>query len=200
MRVELTRTPEAEVIRIMDNGVGLPETGRSRLLEPYVTTREKGTGLGLAIVKKIVEEHGGGFALDDAPEGWDRPDGGDATPGDAPQGDEKHAPLGESKSAPRGEARNAPRGEATNAPRGESKNAPRGAMAVIRLPATPAGGGKGPGTGTPEGGGPSTARSGTDKNANREADRRKAAAQTAETETGRADLADGGEAGAGTHG
>ncbi|MAS45421.1 MAG: PAS domain-containing sensor histidine kinase [Rhodobacteraceae bacterium] len=200
VRVELTRTPEAEVIRIMDNGVGLPETGRSRLLEPYVTTREKGTGLGLAIVKKIVEEHGGGFALDDAPEGWDRPDGGDATPGDAPQGDEKHAPLGESKSAPRGEARNAPRGEATNAPRGESKNAPRGAMAVIRLPATPAGGGKGPGTGTPEGGGPSTARSGTDKNANREADRRKAAAQTAETETGRADLADGGEAGAGTHG
>ena len=30
-----------------------------RIVEPYVTTREKGTGLGLAIVKKIVEEHGG---------------------------------------------------------------------------------------------------------------------------------------------
>ena len=38
--------------------VGLP-TDRERIIEPYVTTREKGTGLGLAIVNKIVEEHGG---------------------------------------------------------------------------------------------------------------------------------------------
>jgi two-component system nitrogen regulation sensor histidine kinase NtrY len=55
---------------VIDNGVGLPETGRARLLEPYVTTREKGTGLGLAIVKKIAEEHGGSFALEDAPEAY----------------------------------------------------------------------------------------------------------------------------------
>lgn len=54
------------VIRIADNGVGLPED-RSRLFEPYVTTREKGTGLGLPIVKKIIEEHGGSLALEDAP-------------------------------------------------------------------------------------------------------------------------------------
>jgi two-component system nitrogen regulation sensor histidine kinase NtrY len=45
-------------IRVSDNGVGLPQ-GAERIMEPYVTTREKGTGLGLAIVKKIVEEHGG---------------------------------------------------------------------------------------------------------------------------------------------
>ena len=36
----------------IDNGIGLPKENRSRLLEPYVTTREKGTGLGLAIVGK----------------------------------------------------------------------------------------------------------------------------------------------------
>ncbi|HKF99709.1 MAG TPA: ATP-binding protein, partial [Xanthobacteraceae bacterium] len=41
---------------------------RNRLLEPYVTTREKGTGLGLAIVGKILEEHGGKLELFDAPE------------------------------------------------------------------------------------------------------------------------------------
>ena len=41
-----------------DNGIGLPQD-RERIVEPYVTTREKGTGLGLAIVNKIVEEHGG---------------------------------------------------------------------------------------------------------------------------------------------
>jgi two-component system nitrogen regulation sensor histidine kinase NtrY len=48
------------VIGVVDNGIGLPKENRSRLLEPYVTTREKGTGLGLAIVGRILEEHGGG--------------------------------------------------------------------------------------------------------------------------------------------
>jgi two-component system nitrogen regulation sensor histidine kinase NtrY len=54
------------VIDVVDNGIGLPKEGRSRLLEPYVTTREKGTGLGLAIVGKILEDHGGGIELRDA--------------------------------------------------------------------------------------------------------------------------------------
>ena len=44
---------------MIDNGIGLPKENRNRLLEPYVTTREKGTGLGLAIVGRILEEHGG---------------------------------------------------------------------------------------------------------------------------------------------
>ncbi|ATG46993.1 PAS domain-containing sensor histidine kinase [Celeribacter ethanolicus] len=52
------------VITVTDNGIGLPED-RSRLFEPYVTTREKGTGLGLPIVKKIIEEHGGTLTLTD---------------------------------------------------------------------------------------------------------------------------------------
>ncbi len=46
------------VVRVEDNGVGLPHDP-DKIVEPYVTTREKGTGLGLAIVNKIVEEHGG---------------------------------------------------------------------------------------------------------------------------------------------
>ena len=52
---------------IIDNGKGLPKEQRQKLLEPYITTREKGTGLGLAIVRKIVEEHGGYMELHDAP-------------------------------------------------------------------------------------------------------------------------------------
>lgn len=63
----LLNVDDAEaVIRIMDNGIGLPPD-RARLFEPYVTTREKGTGLGLPIVKKIIEEHGGNLTLEDAP-------------------------------------------------------------------------------------------------------------------------------------
>ena len=53
------------IITIDDDGRGLPEDGRDRLTEPYVTTRDKGTGLGLAIVKKIIEEHDGLLELSD---------------------------------------------------------------------------------------------------------------------------------------
>ncbi|EJF90730.1 sensor histidine kinase NtrY-like [Bartonella tamiae] len=55
------------IVEVMDNGKGLPKEQREKLLEPYMTTREKGTGLGLAIVRKIVEEHGGYMELHDAP-------------------------------------------------------------------------------------------------------------------------------------
>ncbi len=66
IRVSLEARNGWATIRLADNGVGLPED-RARLFEPYVTTREKGTGLGLPIVKKIIEEHGGTLALEDAP-------------------------------------------------------------------------------------------------------------------------------------
>ncbi len=56
--VQLTGSAEDVIVKITDNGIGLPQD-RERIVEPYVTTREKGTGLGLAIVNKIVEEHGG---------------------------------------------------------------------------------------------------------------------------------------------
>jgi two-component system, NtrC family, nitrogen regulation sensor histidine kinase NtrY len=55
------------VVDVADNGIGFPKNNRHRLLEPYMTTRDKGTGLGLAIVAKIVEEHGGRLEMLDAP-------------------------------------------------------------------------------------------------------------------------------------
>jgi two-component system nitrogen regulation sensor histidine kinase NtrY len=74
IRVSLDADETGAVIRILDNGTGLPPD-RARLFEPYVTTRDKGTGLGLPIVKKIIEEHGGTLALLDAPvfDGNDHP-------------------------------------------------------------------------------------------------------------------------------
>ncbi len=65
--VRLTTALPFFVVDVVDNGIGLPKENRHRLLEPYVTTREKGTGLGLAIVGKILEEHGGSLGLYDAP-------------------------------------------------------------------------------------------------------------------------------------
>ncbi len=65
--VKATNSDGLIVVDIIDNGKGLPRENRQRLLEPYMTTREKGTGLGLAIVRKIVEEHSGTLTLHDAP-------------------------------------------------------------------------------------------------------------------------------------
>ena len=67
IHVSVTRESRDIVIDVIDNGTGLPKENRNRLLEPYVTTREKGTGLGLAIVGRIMEEHGGKMELLDAP-------------------------------------------------------------------------------------------------------------------------------------
>jgi len=58
---------DMNIVEVIDNGIGLPQEQRQKLLEPYITTREKGTGLGLAIVRKIIEEHGGVLELHDVP-------------------------------------------------------------------------------------------------------------------------------------
>src|SRR3954467_10735420 len=68
IHVSVKREGADIVIDVIDNGTGLPKENRNRLLEPYVTTREKGTGLGLAIVGRILEEHGGRMELADAPD------------------------------------------------------------------------------------------------------------------------------------
>jgi len=58
---------ERVLIEVADNGPGLPKQNRSRITEPYVTTKgHKGTGLGLAMVNKIAEQHGGTLILEDA--------------------------------------------------------------------------------------------------------------------------------------
>src|SRR5947199_667745 len=67
-RIDVTAAREKDdiVIDVIDNGIGLPKVSRARLLEPYVTTRQKGTGLGLAIVGRVLEDHGGRIELKDA--------------------------------------------------------------------------------------------------------------------------------------
>lgn len=64
-QIALKVTPGAQTLRISitDNGPGFPEEARERLLEPYVTTRERGTGLGLAIVNRVIMDHGGSISL-----------------------------------------------------------------------------------------------------------------------------------------
>ena len=46
-------------LEVADNGCGLPAEIRTKIFEPYFSTKENGTGLGLTIVSQIVEDHRG---------------------------------------------------------------------------------------------------------------------------------------------
>ncbi len=53
------------VITISDTGSGIPPEIRSRIFDPFYTTKTQGTGLGLSIVRRIIADHGGRIILDD---------------------------------------------------------------------------------------------------------------------------------------
>ena len=54
-------------IRVRDNGPGMSESVRSRVFEPYFSTKNEGTGLGLAIVKRIITDHDGQIRVESNP-------------------------------------------------------------------------------------------------------------------------------------
>jgi len=56
--------PDSVVIRVADDGPGIPSEIRSRVFEPGFSTKQSGWGIGLSLAKRIVEEnHGGKLAL-----------------------------------------------------------------------------------------------------------------------------------------
>ena len=58
--VEITSTdPERDVVRVCDDGPGLPEREQARVFEPFFTTKGDGTGMGLAIADALVGDLGG---------------------------------------------------------------------------------------------------------------------------------------------
>lgn len=57
--VMVVKTDEKVIIRITDNGCGIPEEIQKKIFEPNFTTKSSGTGLGLAICRRIIEGFGG---------------------------------------------------------------------------------------------------------------------------------------------
>jgi signal transduction histidine kinase len=55
---------EAQQVRVIDTGVGIPRGTLAKLFDPFFTTRPSGTGLGLSISQTIMQEHGGSIAVD----------------------------------------------------------------------------------------------------------------------------------------
>jgi PAS domain S-box-containing protein len=59
------RTAAGAVIRVKDNGAGIPEEVRASLFQPFFTTKgEQGTGLGLWVSRGIVNKHGGSISIE----------------------------------------------------------------------------------------------------------------------------------------
>ena len=56
------------IVRVWDQGPGIPADIRTKIFEPFFTTKEKGTGLGLAITSEIIRDEGGSVTCESAPD------------------------------------------------------------------------------------------------------------------------------------
>ncbi len=64
LRPDLARKEEAVEVAVSDTGIGIPEEHRSRIFQPFFTTKAEGTGLGLSIATKIIEQHEGRITVE----------------------------------------------------------------------------------------------------------------------------------------
>lgn len=67
VEASITRDAGDVLFRVQDAGPGIPPGLRSRVAEPFFTTRAEGTGLGLALVHSIAELHGGRLQVSPVP-------------------------------------------------------------------------------------------------------------------------------------
>ena len=65
IQIKLKQVEDTVQIIVLDTGCGIPENIKSRLFEPFVTSRKQGTGLGLAVVDSVVRAHKGRIELAD---------------------------------------------------------------------------------------------------------------------------------------
>jgi len=69
LNIDLVQNQSDQIqLTITDDGPGIPDSVKSRIFEPFVTTRTNGTGLGLAVVDAVVRAHKGTITVQDGPE------------------------------------------------------------------------------------------------------------------------------------
>jgi len=63
VKIEIAQTEDKWIIKVIDNGPGIPEEEKEKIFEPFYTTKAKGTGLGLVFVSQAVYALGGKIEL-----------------------------------------------------------------------------------------------------------------------------------------
>jgi signal transduction histidine kinase len=65
IRVECLEERRRQILRVSDNGTGIPAEDRTRIFEPFFSTKPStGTGLGLAVVRKLVSVYQGTIEIE----------------------------------------------------------------------------------------------------------------------------------------
>lgn len=70
LEIKTKREKDWLSLTIIDDGPGIPEDIKSRIFDPFFSTKEigKGTGLGLDVVSRIVRQHGGSIKVNSVPQ------------------------------------------------------------------------------------------------------------------------------------
>lgn len=63
LMIETTKSEDFIHIHIRDNGPGIPDDYKNKILNTYFTTKRKGAGIGLGICRTLIQEHGGKIQL-----------------------------------------------------------------------------------------------------------------------------------------
>ena len=66
LRVTTKRHGDKVEIKVTDNGIGIPDKVRSKIFQPFFTTKPTGlgTGLGLSLSYDIIKAHGGSISVE----------------------------------------------------------------------------------------------------------------------------------------
>ncbi len=63
LRITVGRDDDSAIIKVSDEGVGIPDEQLENIFNPFFTTKPAGVGLGLAIVSKFIDSHGGNISV-----------------------------------------------------------------------------------------------------------------------------------------
>ncbi|RBW68835.1 ATP-binding protein [Bacillus taeanensis] len=67
LTIHLEKREDACIIRVKDNGSGMPQKVLDQVFHPFFTTKQDGTGLGLAVCKRIIQTYNGDISIKSKP-------------------------------------------------------------------------------------------------------------------------------------
>ena len=64
VNISIIKTANEVVIKISDNGKGIPDNQKDKIFVPHFTTKSTGSGIGLSVVRQIIENQNGTISFE----------------------------------------------------------------------------------------------------------------------------------------